>query len=287
MLRLGLVVLPNHYYTPVADMHKLKETRKYWAIRAPMHGIDVNPASQMAWLQEHVAPFESEYRGNARYHEGVTAGYGPGYGYIEAQCLHGVVRSLRPKRIIEVGCGVSTHIMLGALERNAAEGHSGLVTCIDPYPSDFLKARDVNLITGFVEQLDPAIFDVLEAGDMLFIDSTHAVRPGGDVVFLYLSVIPRLKPGVIVHIHDIFLPYLHQRDLLNGLFQWEETALLVALLTDNRRLSILTCLSQLHYDDIPGLTAVFPEYRHEEGADGLNNKPGSAHFPASIYLTIS
>lgn len=288
LLRAGVIVLPNHYYAPVADVRQLSATRKYWAVRAPMRGIDTEPQRQIAWLRDHVHPFESEYRGNRRFLEGVAAGYGLGYGYIEAQCLHGVVRSLKPRRIIEVGSGVSSHVMLGALERNNAEDRPGSLTCIEPYPSKFLRAtRGIELIAAPVEQLDPAVFDVLEAGDMLFIDSAHAVRPGGDVVFLYLSVIPRLKAGILIHIHDIFFPYLHQRDLLTSLFQWEETALLGALLTDNSRLRIECCQSQLHYDDPEGLRTIFPEYRPASAAsDGLIHGKAEGHFPASVFLMV-
>jgi hypothetical protein len=97
-------------------------------------------------------------------------------------------------------------------------------------------------------------------------------------------VLPRLKPGVHVHIHDIYFPYLYQRDLLHSLFQWEETLLLAALLTNNERLALTTCLSQLHYDDPEGLKAIFPEYRRAPDTDGLADGSPDFHFPASIYL---
>lgn len=285
MLRVGLIVLPNHYYAPIADVNRLAATRARWAVRAPMHGIDTEPGRQLEWLRRNVLPFEPEYRGNQRYLDGVAAGYGPGYGYIEAQCLHGVVRSLKPRRIIEVGSGVSTHVMLGALERNASDGQAGKLTCIEPYPSDFLRnASGIDLIGHPVEELDPAVFDALEAGDMLFINSTHAVRPGGDVVYLYLQIVLRLKPGVLVHVHDIYFPFLHQRDLLHTLFQWQESALLAALLTGNAGLRIESCLSQLHYDDPPGLLSIFPEYLRNPGEDGLSEAASQGHFPSSVYL---
>ncbi|MEI9851617.1 MAG: hypothetical protein WDN24_13105 [Sphingomonas sp.] len=120
--RAGLLILPNHYYSPFADRRELRRNRAHWARRAPLHGIQVDAQRQLAALAATVARFEPEYRGNRRYLEGVAGGYGPGYGYVEAQCLHGVVRALKPRRIVEVGSGVSTHVMLGALEANAAEG---------------------------------------------------------------------------------------------------------------------------------------------------------------------
>jgi hypothetical protein len=135
-----------------------------------------------------------------------------------------------------------------------------------------------------VQELAPSEFDSLENGDFLFIDSSHAVKPGGDVLYLYLEVLPRLKPGVIVHIHDIFFPYLHQRNVLDTLFQWTETALLQALLTNNERLRILFSLSMLHYDAPADLKRVFPEYTPAPDSAGLADDRTGGHFPCSLYL---
>ena len=267
-LRAGLTILPNHYYTPVADRHRLALTSSSWARRAELRGIDTAAGPQVDWLAANVAPFEAEYRGNAVYKTGMTQGFGPGYGYIEAQCYHGVLRALKPRRVVEIGSGVSTWCALQALEINAAEGRPGRVTCIEPYPSDFLRAAAIDLVAQPVEQLAPSYFDTLEAGDVLFIDSTHAVRPGGDVLYIYLSLLPRLKPGVIVHIHDIYLPFLYQRDVLTTLFQWTETALLAALLTNNDKLRILVCLSQLSYDAPEALARTFPDYIRSRRSTG-------------------
>lgn len=288
-LRVGVVVLPNHYYTPVADVHELRRSRRIWANRSAMAGVDMNVAAQADELLRMVKPYEPEYRGNAPYKEGTAKGFGPGFGYIEAQCLYGVLRALKPRRICEVGSGVSTYCTLGALARNESEGHFARLTCIEPNPSRFLRTirgKNVELIEQPVQTVDPEFFRELEAGDLLFVDTTHVVKPGGDVIYLYLEVIPRLRPGVIVHIHDIYFPYLYQRDLLQlkNLFQWSETALLLALLVNNSRLSVLFCLSLLHYDAPAVLSTVFPEYTPEPAADGLCALNATGHFPSSIYL---
>ncbi len=282
-LRAGLTILPNHYYTPIADPRRLAATRSAWAKPAELRGVDMDVAQQVDWLSSTVAPFEPEYRDNEVYRSSQAGHVGPGFGYIEAQCYHGVVRSLGPRRIVEVGSGVSTRCAMSAVALNAVEGRPGRITCIEPYPSAFLRAADVDLVAAPVESLDPAYFDTLEAGDLLFIDSTHAVRPGGDVLYIYLSLLPRLKPGVTVHIHDIYLPYLYQRDVLDSLFQWTETALLAALLTNNARLRVLCSLSQLSYDAPEALARTFPEYHPQPHVDGLNSG-GAGHFPSSIYL---
>ena len=286
-LPLGLTILPNHYYTPIADQRRLAATQAHWKPRAELRGIDLDVARQTAWLAEKVAPFEPEYRGNVNFKRGMSDGFGPGYGYIEAQCLHGVVRALKPPRVVEIGSGVSTYCTLAALAKNAEEGAPGRVTCIEPYPSDFLtRNTGIELIKSPVEQLDPAWFDQLVAGDLLFIDSTHAVRPGGDVAYLFLSVLPRLKPGIYIHIHDIYLPYLYQRDVLDSLFQANETMLLAALMTGNPHLRMLAALSQLHYDAPEALKQVFPEYDRHPGDEGLAiGKTG--HFPSSAWLVTA
>ena len=110
------------------------------------------------------------------------------------------------------------------------------------------------------------------------------MKPGGDVLYLYLEVLPRLRPGVWVHIHDIYFPYIYQRDVLTTMFQWSETALLQALLTFNRHLTIAFCLSQLHYDAPEILREVFPEYVHQSAVDGLCDDASAGRFSLSIYL---
>jgi predicted O-methyltransferase YrrM len=292
-LRAGVVVLPNHYYTPVADVHELRRLQKYWARRSPMAGVDMNVAAQARTLRDMVQPYEPEYRGDEAYKYASANGFGAGFGDIEARCLHGVLRTLKPQRICEIGSGVSTYCTLQAIGLNEKEGYHTEMTCVEPNPSPLLRKlqdeKQIELIERPVQTLDPVFFDRLRAGDLLFIDSTHAVKPGGDVIYLYLDVIPRLRPGVIVHIHDVYLPYLYQQDLLHvrTLFQWCETALLLALLTYNNRLSVLFCLSLLHYDAAEVMANVFPDYRPQVTENGLCAPGAADHFPSSIYLRTS
>ena len=96
-LRAGVVVLPNHYYTPVADVHELRKLQKFWATRSSLNGVNMGVATQAKILREIVAPFEPEYRGKQFYKEAAAKGFGPGFGYIEAQCLHGVVRFVQKR----------------------------------------------------------------------------------------------------------------------------------------------------------------------------------------------
>ena len=214
-IRLGIHVLPVHYYSPVPNIVELQKTRDIWARKSELPGISFDLDEQIANLRRFCTPYESEYAGNAIYKEGASKHFGPGYGYVEAQALHGFIRHYKPKRIVEVGSGVSTYCMLKASEMNAREtGQSSRIVSIEPFPFNALTALPgIELIAmkgsnGFPSRSSPN----WERNDLLFIDSSHTVKAGGDVNYLFLEVLPRLRKGVIVHIHDIFLPYDYQRE---------------------------------------------------------------------------
>ncbi len=287
--RAGLFVLPAHYYVPLASIPKLKATKDTWAVKSDLPGINTNLDGQAETLRQTCTPYKDEYAGNATFLEAVANRFGPGYGYIEAQALHAVVRHYKPKKIIEVGSGVSTACMLAAMKLNVEEtGDDSSLTCIEPYPSDALKGLgQITLISQPVQTTPLSVFESLGSGDMLFIDSSHAIKPGSDVNFLILEVLPRLAPGVIVHVHDIYFPYDYPRDVLRTYFQWMETSLLRAYMINNSHVKILFCLSQLHYDRKEVLREVFPEYSPAADVSGLEVADDAAgHFPASIFIQI-
>ena len=294
-LRCGFHILPVHYYTSVPNVLELEKTRDLWAKPSAMPGVRIDLDQQIATLQKICLPYQHEYAGNKAYLEGMAKHFGPGYGYIEAQALHSVIRHFKPRRIIEVGCGVSTFCMIKALERNEQEGGQAAdMTCIEPYPSKPLrKLRRVHLIEQKAQTVSFDVFGMLRENDFLFIDSSHTVKTGGDVNFLILEVLPRLQPGVIVHFHDIFFPYDYQRSALTTLFHWSETSLLHAYLIHNKQAGILFSLSHLHYDRKQDLQAIFPEYIPQADNHGLQPEqykafdPIPAHFPGSTYIRMS
>jgi predicted O-methyltransferase YrrM len=285
--KLGAHILPKHYYTSIPDYRWLNENKSVWCRRVDMTGVDWDLQRQLTWLEQQCEPFYGEVRGLGVYRDFADGSYGLGYGPIESQVLHCVCRATKPKRIIEVGGGVSTTCMLHALGMNSAGGSPECeVTCIEPFPTSALsKLRGIELNRSMVQALPLSFFDRLQAGDILFIDSTHSVKTGSDVPYLYLEVLPRLKPGVLVHIHDIFLPYLYQRDVLEHYFDWQETALLLALLKGNSSLRVFASLSALHYDAARELQIMLSDYRPQANqADGLGDGRRDGHFPASIWL---
>lgn len=288
----GIFFLPSHYYVPLANINQLKNTKQIWAKKSELPAIDSDLDEQVNNLQKICLPYQHEYVGNINYLKAVEKLFGPGYGFLEAQALHGFIRFYKPGKVIEIGSGVSTFCMLKANEINKEEENTETqITSIEPFPSDKINAlKKVNLIKEKVQSVPVSKFKDLSAGDLLFIDSSHTIRPGGDVNYLILEILPRLSKGVMVHFHDIFLPYDYPRNVLNSYFQWMETSLLRAFLINNHKAKIIFCLSQLHYDRKKALKKIFPDYVPAGDENGLetdsNANPNKKHFPASIYLEI-
>ncbi len=177
--------------------------------------------------------------------------------------------------------------MARAAEMNARDNQKKpTITCIEPFPTRALAGvEDISHIRQLCQIVPSSVFEQLEAGDLLSIDSTHAVKVGSEVLCIYLDIVPALRPGVFIHIHDIFLPYLYPRGVLVYPFAWQETALVLALLTDNRRLQVLASLSALHYDRPAELQCLFSDYRPQDNREGLcPHYPPKGDFPNSLWL---
>jgi len=281
LARCGIDACPSHYYSALANRHELK-TRKGWQKPSEMCGVDMDVERQIAFLKL-LAPFVPEATGV--YEKADAEGWGPGYGRVEALVLHGIIRYCQPRRVVEVGAGISSACILHALGLNCRPTE---YTIIDPYPSAALRSlTNVKLIPKPVQDVGLQPFLNLQAGDFLFIDSSHAVKPASDVNFLVLEVLPRLAPGVLVQFHDIFFPFDYQPDLFTNLFQWAETTLLHAYLIGNARARVELCLSELHYRVPEAIGAAIPSYKPRCCDQGLwVDREGD--FPASTYIaTVS
>jgi predicted O-methyltransferase YrrM len=275
-LKFKLIILPDHYYIPISNILDLEKDRN-WQKKTNLDGIDINLKKQIENIKKIVLPFKEEYKNGEIYKKAIKLNAGPGYGVIEAQALYGVIKHYFPKKIVEIGSGVSTYIMESAGAKN--------ITCVEPYPSDFLiKNNHIKLLKKKIQDCDNKLFSDLSSGDFLFIDSTHTLKIGSDVSKIYLDIIPKLKPGIIIHIHDIFFPYNFSRDANKTMFQWLETQILQALLVNNSKLEILFCMSHLHYEYSDELKEIFPMYEPKQDNDGLELDNDNGFFPSSIYL---
>ena len=241
--KVGISLVPNHYYWPVPDFKEL-EAREWPPAQTPV-GIDLLLEKQLDFLQSVVPRYEAEWGPEAGAMS--SAGYMRGNGFFEtvdAEIAHCLVRHFKPKRIIEVGGGHSSRVMAAALEQNLkVDGVRGELLTIDPHPDRFPKealSDRVQLISASVQSIDLDVFLTLESGDFLFLDSTHIVGVGSDVVREYLEILPRINRGVLIHAHDIFIPSDYPQDLvLKSLSFWSEQYLLEALLMFNQRFEVI------------------------------------------------
>ena len=222
-------VVRHHYYNPVVYPSDL-----ITELDAPrdLPGVDIRSDAQRALLQQIAYTDEIEPGGKPQFDYD-----NPNFARNDTVVLYGMLRHLKPRRVIEVGSGFSTLVIGAALKRN---GNGPEHSCIEPYEMPWLEGTGVRVIRERVERLDPAPFLALESGDVLFIDSSHIIRPQGDVLHLFLTVLPQLKPGVIVHIHDVYTPYdYHPYLVIKERKMWNEQYLLEALLSGGDRFEVL------------------------------------------------
>jgi predicted O-methyltransferase YrrM len=179
----------------------------------------------------------------------------------DAEVLYLFLRKYKPRNIIEVGSGNSTKVMLHAVKINVTENsqYESRITCIEPFEAPFLEATGVNVVRKKVENCDLSLFENLNAGDLLFIDSSHVIKPGGDILFLYQSVIPRLKPGVFVHIHDIFIPFDYPKEWVRDrMWLWNEQYVLEGLLAQSNKFEIVCPLNAIVAMKLENLNGSLP-----------------------------
>jgi predicted O-methyltransferase YrrM len=281
--RAGVDVLPRHFYSSIPDVRRLRAEQRWRGPRSLVGVQGTNIDDQLEFLRSFITPdVSSQLRSRDIYADACAENGAIGYGPVEADCLYGFVRSMRPQKIVQVGAGVSTSVILAAARE---AGYSPEIAAVDPYPTVFLNRAPVTLIDRDAQDVAPEELAALAEGDLLFIDSTHTVRVDGEVNMLVLEVLPRLKPGVWIHFHDIYLPYDYQRDILNPpLFFWTESTLVHAFLIGNRGVRIAASLSMLHYQAPLELQKLIPRYRPEPNVDGLRTTRPNGHFPSSLYL---
>jgi hypothetical protein len=284
--RAGFDILPRHFYSQIPDLAALKRSSS-WRAPASMTnvcGTDID--EQLGKLQSWLEPLQADRQGPDVYRDAIGQnGSDGGYGEIEAIVLYAFVATQKPRTIVQVGCGVSTAIILAA---SSAVGYSPKIVCVEPYPTDFLVRSEqqgrIVLIRKPAQDVDIGTFQQVSAGDLLFIDSTHTVKVGSEVNRLILEVLPRLGADAYVHFHDIYFPYDYQRHLLSDeVFFHSESTLLHAFLACNQRFQIEVSMSMLHYAARDRLKRLLRSYDPQSDDDGLAAQ-GGKHFPSSIWL---
>jgi predicted O-methyltransferase YrrM len=249
----GYHVMRVHYYSAIPDTSKLGD-KEYNRV-SELVGLRLRKDEQLELLKKFIDKYRKEYdlfpdqpaKDAWIFHTNQTT-----FRYVDAQALYCFVREFAPKKMIEIGSGYSTMISAQAIRQNKLDNPS--YDCdfraIEPYPNPIIKAGFPGL-NGLIDQpvqdVPLETFTSLGENDILFIDSTHTVKLAGDVNYEFLEILPRLKKGVIVHVHDIFLPYEYPRNWAEDahLF-WAEQYLVHAFLLHNDSFEILWMSHYLH-----------------------------------------
>ncbi len=284
----GFDILPRHFYSEIPDLRLLRKTHA-WRKAGSMMGVSgVDLESQWVFLASCCGPGARERQIAKKIHKAACeANKSFGFGPIEADFLDSFIRAEKPARVVQVGGGVATAVLLDAL---AQDIKAPSVVVIDPYPNDYLlrksKNAEIELVAEKAQNVNLEIFTRLQSGDLLFVDSTHCVSPGSEVNRIVLEVLPRLTAGVWVHFHDIYFPYDYSRQILTSeLFFNHESVLLHAFLMHNAKYTLRVSLSMLHYEDAARLKKFLPNYRPARNDDGLDLS-AKGHFPSSLYLQV-
>ena len=263
------IVKKDDYYSVLPVLSEIEATRARWEKPSALVGVDIDVAVLEKNLGALADSWEAEFAAVTGDYVGNTQkGFGPGYPQFDARTLYYMLREHKPKRYLEIGSGLSTYYTSLAAQQNAAEGSPLEITCIEPYPFDALHTIDgIQLVQGFVQDVPLERFEALEAGDVLFIDSSHALKIDSDVAFLFMEALPRVKPGVFVHIHDIHFPYNHPFPADFWLFgerwpvYWQEVMIVQSFLQFNESFEVLLSTPMVRHHDEAFLTGRFADYK--------------------------
>ena len=272
--KIGIFPLTSNYYEPSFDFDNLK---KNLSEKRNLPGINFNIENQIKNLKQ--LDYKKELENLNLKNNSPNFNFKIDNNFFEAgdaEIYYQMIRYHKPKKIIEIGSGQSSLIAMEAINNNKQiDNFITELTCIEPFENKWLEKNDIRVIRKKVEEIDTDIFTDLNKGDILFIDSSHVIKPQGDIVKIFLEILPKLKSGVIIHIHDIFSP----RDYLENWLKIEnrffnEQYLLEGMLDNSSRYKIMLSLNLLKYDFYKELKNVCPY---------LNDRSE----PSSFYMTIN
>jgi predicted O-methyltransferase YrrM len=273
---LGYDVVPRTWTSPIPNLHALDPD--IWERRSDLVGLaPMDARSQVDYLGSELSGYIAEFSPPARKEDAEPGRFymeNPSIGPVDADVLYAMVRRHKPRRLIEVGSGFSTLVIVEALARNRNEGAETEFVSIDPAPPAMLDGAMGAAELRKVSATDVPLhtFERLGAGDMLVLDTTHSVRIGGEVNYLVLEVLPRLATGVLVHFHDIFFPWEYPRAWIERGLYWSEQYLLQAFLAFNPTFKVLFAAHFLRQLEPERLGELVPAFRRTKS------------LPASLWM---
>lgn len=248
--RFGVQPILARYDSPVPSTRHL--TDALFQKRSECVGLSWNLPVQEHYLT-HVFP---KYATEAEFHTN------PGLSLVDSAILHAMIRWHKPLKIVEIGSGASTQIAARACILNQGDGAVSELVAIEPQPQRALKHGFPGLTKLIEKKVQDVSLDEIIDCDLLFIDSSHVVKTGGDVTHEILEIVPRLKPGALVHWHDILLPGEYWKDWVKERhYFWTEQYLLHAFLQFNDHFEVLWASRYMHLRDAAAINAVFPYFQ--------------------------
>jgi len=252
----------GHFYSPIANTSDIRARQdKIWAETDSMPGIDLRVEAQVALVRE-LAPYTAGIDWPIEQPNDPTRYFynNDQFPMPDAEFLYAALQHFRPKKLIEVGSGFSSLVTAEVNRRYF--GNTIEFSCIEPYPRQFLLngvEGITQLVRQKVEDVELEFFDRLNAGDILFIDSSHVSKVGSDVNYLFFEVLPRLRPGVIVHIHDIFLPDEYPKNwMIDQGRNWNEQYVTRAFLQFNEHWEVVWSSHFMGTREPAVMAALFP-----------------------------
>lgn len=263
----GVMPIRDHYYQPL--VFPSKHLKRGFDLKRHLPGIDFNIHGQLQLLKALdfrdellEIPIESNQSNDFHFHNGsFEAG--------DSEMLFNIIRYFKPSKIIEIGSGNSTRVSLRAAKLNKSENQITDILCIEPYQQPWLESvSEINVIRKKVEDVPFAEFESLKENDILFIDSSHMIRPNGDILFEFLELLPKLNRGVLVHVHDIYSPRDYSEEIIfDKRFMWNEQYLLEAFLSFNDHFEIICSLNYLKRNYYKEISTACPILEQEPNAD--------------------
>jgi hypothetical protein len=245
----GVNIVPTDFYSNVPSIKEIDASYEYEDTNPPYLLESVFRDEFLLEVLSKLSDFASEFDPPTEGNEENCVSFFWGndqFSYSDAMSYYCFIRLTKPRRILEIGSGFSTLVALEAVRRNGF----GRIVCVEPFPRPFLeKNRDIEVRKQKAQQLSASdVNALLDDGDVLFIDSTHTVKTGSDCLHLYLRVLPQLKKRVLVHVHDVFLPFGLPKDWLSERqIYWTEQYLVLALLIGNTKAKVMYGSTYHHF----------------------------------------
>ena len=262
--KIGIFPLTSNYYEPSFNFDNLK---KNLSDKRNLPGINLDVQNQIKNLKKLNYTEELKHLNFNFENNFFEAG--------DAEIYYQMIRYFKPKKIIEIGSGHSSLVAKEAINKNKSDNFTTELICIEPYENRWLEKKDIKVIRKKVEDLDQSILSDLDKNDILFIDSSHVIKPQGDILKIFLEILPKLKTGVIIHIHDIFTPRDYPENWLkveNRFFN--EQYLLEGILDSSTRYSIMLSLNFLKHDFYKELKNACPNLKEKSE-------------PSSFYISVN